>query len=353
MRSINSDKFLECILFLILLLSILPMQFSTAIVFSQLLLCLVFICSYKLEINRLVIVLLFLVLLLLSFSLKVNIDTKDILLVFCLLISTICIKIELVKLEAFLKQVLLLILFVCLLQAISPEFPNWALLAENSGQRHIFSLGYASYSLLGNPTHTAYITLFFTVVLLSINSKKLGLWSLVGLVILILAKNKVCLLTYLLVVSVIFFQRLTGIYKLCSVVFFCTLAYMSWMLVFSEYSHWLNTDISQIHTISYRLEVFYFVKDWLFSGFNFFLGSNNGLSEINQPFDSGLLLLVFKYGVPLAFFIYLFVYFLCGRSFILFTTLALPSLTMVAFYNAQFMLCIVLVSILRRNYGKG
>ncbi|MGR5325851.1 hypothetical protein ACP3VW_18820 [Vibrio sp. DNB22_17_1] len=338
--------------FLILLLSIMPMALSKVIVVFQLLLCISVLYLNDFKLTRLVVVILFVLFFLFSFNVKGYIDIKDVLLIFCILVSSSAIKLDKIIFESCLKRILFLIFVVCVLQAISPGIPNWSVLAENVGQQAIFSLGYASYSLLGNPTHTSYITLVIITVLFSINPKRVVLWGGVGLVILILAKNKICLLTYFMILSILSFKKMTGMYKVFSIMMFFLVSYLLWMLVFSKYAHWIDTDISKIHTISYRLEVFTFVRNWIFDNYHFMLGSSNGLGGISTPFDSGVLLLIFKYGVPLTVLIYSFLYYLCKGEHLLFFALAFPSITMVAFYNAQFMICIVLMLVLRNRYGK-
>lgn len=346
-------KLSEIFTFFILFLSLLPVGLSKMTVPIQILLSLAIISISHFRIIRLSSVLVFIVLIIISFLIKVNLDQKDMLLILSAFFSCVFTNVRRNTLEKYLKLMIVLIFSVCFLQMIAPNFPLWTSLAENKSQADLFKLGYASYSLLGNPTHTAYFSLFLFSALFTLNNKLPYTWLFITFVTLLLAKNKICLLVFITLFSFSYGSKLKGYAKLNLFILLAVLLTSLWFFVFKEYSHWLTMDVSRIHTISYRLEIFNLVVERMDNLYNILIGSSSGLNDFDKPFDSGVSLLLYKYGVIITLVIYCYLYFLCGRNVLVFLALALPSVTMVAFFNAQFMIPIIMICMsVRSNLEK-
>ncbi|WP_336859455.1 hypothetical protein [Pectobacterium carotovorum] len=230
--------------------------------------------------------------------------------------------------------------FIFIISILEKIYPSslWYLLAENDAHLEMYKAGYAVYSTLGNSTHSAYITLLIGSYLLYV--KKNIKYFFITLILLFIFSNKVCLGVFVTLYSLHLFFNSGLKNKLFVFLFFLIVFYAAWFFVFEKYYvSWTSTDIDNIHTISHRVGLFEFTLDKIIS-VNFWLFGEPGfINDFGQAFDSGIILLMFRYGVLVTFFLYFIMYFKIASEYrMIYWTIVVPSITQVSFYNSQFML---------------
>ncbi|MEI7342867.1 hypothetical protein ABRP60_02640 [Pectobacterium brasiliense] len=245
------------------------------------------------------------------------------------------------------------IFIVSILEKIFP-FSFWYLLAENDAHLEMYKSGYAVYSTLGNSTHSAYITLLIGSYLLYV--KKHMRYFFITLILLFLFSNKVCLGVFLTLYScyLLFNSKLK--YKVFIAFFLIVVFYIVWLFVFEKYYiSWTSTDVENIHTISHRVGLFEFTLQKVGSVDFWLFGDPDFINNFGQAFDSGMILLMFRYGILITFIFYLLMYLAIEREYrMIYWTMVLPSVTQVSFYNSQFIvLCSFVILSLSRNNLQG
>lgn len=238
------------------------------------------------------------------------------------------------------KIVVVFSFLVITLQIIFPHIFLWGLISENQYQYVNFIAGYAPLSSTGHPTHAAYINMISSVVLF-IGGGAI-VYPLLGFISLLLLKNKICLLVFFLAISFSILKKGGGkVMLLLPVVI--SAAVIAYYFLYSHYIEEWSGNSFNAHTINHRLDLFYNTLERL-KDFHFILLGEPDLVVYagDYPFDSLLLLLITRYGIPLT----LFIYFILFRASMkigglsLFIAITIPSLTAITFYHFSFIIYI-------------
>ncbi|MEI7266430.1 hypothetical protein [Pectobacterium versatile] len=340
------------IFFLIFVFScLIPMKYGFQTVLFQVLLVVLFLLISNISmLKRSVLVFLLLSSYLLASSLFYQFwDFKLILIiVFILLISTNLSEIKDYLTLSF-TAALYFLFIVSVLEKIYPS-SLWYLLAENDAHLEMYKSGYAVYSTLGNSTHSAYITLLIGSYLLYVKGNIK--YFFITLILLFIFSNKVCLGVFVTLYSLYLFFNSRLKNKVFVLLFFLVVFYAAWFFVFEKYYvSWSSTDVENIHTISHRLGLFEFTFQKLINISFWFLGEPGFINDFGQAFDSGIALLMFRYGVLITIVLYFIMYFKIDNEYrIIYWATVLPSITQVSFYNSQFMLlCAFIILSLSSN----
>ncbi|WP_206227555.1 hypothetical protein, partial [Providencia rettgeri] len=249
--------------------------------------------------------------------------------------------------QEYLSKILVFALYFLFFTAIIQRlFPNpiWFSLAENPNHLHMLKVGYSSYSTIGNSTHAAYITLLIGTYLLYI-AKKGILYFFLTIISLVLFANKMSILIFTSLYFLNYLVVSKPSKKIMATLLFSVIFFALWFFVFEKYYiSWSSTDVSNIHTINHRTNLF---KNLLTESSNisfWFRGNPKYIENFALPFDSALMLLSFRYGIIFTTLLYLFFFIRIGLvNIYMFLTIVTPSLTQVSFYNSQFLIFIAII----------
>ncbi|MDE4734551.1 hypothetical protein [Providencia sp. T47] len=254
---------------------------------------------------------------------------------------------RLTNIQTFFSKILIFALYFLFFTAIIQRlFPNpiWFGLAENPNHLHMLKVGYSSYSTVGNSTHAAYITLLIGTYLLYI-AKKGMFYFFLTIISLVLFANKMSMLIFTSLYFLNYLVISKPSKKLIAIVLFSIISFALWFFVFEKYYlSWTSTDVSNIHTINHRTNLFQSLLTEA-SNISFWLkGNPKYIENFALPFDSGLMLLSFRYGIIFTVLLYLFFFLRIGLvNIYMFLTIITPSLTQVSFYNSQFLIFIAII----------
>lgn len=245
------------------------------------------------------------------------------------------------------KSVLMISSFCIFTQLVFPNATLWSYISENQAQYDAFIAGYAPLSSTGHPTHAAYINLICSVALFVAGAPVI--YPLMGFMSLVLLKNKICLLAF--IISIALSEKVrTRLFLFAPIIL--VLFYMAYVFLFSHYiDEWTSSDFNA-HTIRHRVDLFFSVIGQL-DDFKFILFGEPDLVVYagDYAFDSLLLLLLTRYGIVITLLIYLLLY---RRSIkvgglSLFIAIAMPSLTAVTFYHPAFLFFIGALLSIKNN----
>lgn len=328
---------------LLILTSVFPMKVSLVTVAIQLLLFLLLAdrLSFKKEFLLLIFSIIVSVFTISFFNIKL--DYKQFLLFSLFILMYSSLNIDKGTVASSVKICLIILFLSAVLQKLtSPDI--WYFLSENDAHYRLYEVGYSTYSTLGNSTHSGYIVLIMSALLLSLKEMSIKIF-LIALVSLFLFSNKVSIVVFL---AISFFYVLSsslgGIRKLLFFISFMLICFLIWEFALSSYYiKWKNTSVEDIHTINHRLSLFLALLEELSEPSFWLNGDPDFIEKFDMAFDSGVILLIFNYGVLFTAFIYFsFVWFLRKNVYFL-IALTAPSLSMVAFYNTHLIIPIAVM----------
>ncbi|MDO4693266.1 MAG: hypothetical protein Q4A62_01390 [Eikenella sp.] len=222
------------------------------------------------------------------------------------------------------------------LQIFFPNFSIWATLAE-SNEHYLALLNGRPFGISGNPTHSGYITMLITLSLILLRVKLIYIIASFVSVIFILNKMSI-LLTCFSAISLyaLSFKNLTNrVIVIIFGIFISSIIFLEFLLPYLE--KWKDVGYN-VHTITYRQYIYSLLLDSMKQNYMIFGESSLYIKIASDAFDSLLALLITKFGVILTFFIYIIIFSTLGKktNIILYASLTIPSLTMVAFYNTSY-----------------
>ncbi|KAA0014610.1 hypothetical protein F0A17_02910 [Billgrantia pellis] len=253
------------------------------------------------------------------------------------------------KLSKFTTIVFFLITFF---QLLFPQYPIWNYMAEHHYHLLAMQNSIRPFGLLGNPTHSGYLALILCAIFLML--KERFVWFYLACSLLIFMQNKVSIITFSLLLLPVFIKDLRKNPLNLSALFLAILlgGVALYFILFKTFDRWAESSF-QVHTINHRVNVYKSIlleADWS----NLILwGDVEVFNRLSMTaFDSLPALLITQSGVLVSSLVVLSLLYKISdrRSFILFLVLVLPSLTMVAFFNFQYILFYALVYVFITSY---
>lgn len=240
----------------------------------------------------------------------------------------------------------LLNFFVIILQMIAPSFFVWRFFAENDGQYASLLDQGRMFGLSGNPTHSGYLTMLVSLFLISLREKVI--YIVLSFLSVVLILNKMTILI-MLVFGFLLYCFISKRYSVKVFVFLFGLVvsfFVIFYVIMPYIYRWAEVGYDT-HTITYRMEIYeYIINEFRNSNYLFFGKPDFYSVRSMDAFDSLPALIIIKYGVLVLIFMYLLIFSLTPKnikSFIMYFSLVIPGVTMVAYYNTFYTLSIFIL----------
>ncbi|HEE5839793.1 hypothetical protein ABTH99_09380 [Acinetobacter baumannii] len=234
---------------------------------------------------------------------------------------------------------------IILLQFLTPHLFVWSYIVESEGQYLPFLDG-RMFGMSGNPTHSGYLTMLVTFLLISLRVNIL--YIVLSFISVVLLLNKMSILVllslgvlfYLFVVEKIMIKTSILIGGGVASFFIIVGVIMPYVQRWAEVGY-------DTHTITYRLDIYNYILSEFKKNNYLVFGDVDIYRMISvDAFDSLPALVIVKFGIFIFFIIYFLIFILTPKgvmNFILYLSLVIPSFTMVGFYNTLYIFPIFLL----------